>query len=128
VTGLTHRQFARAVVIASMAALLGGLFASGANAQAVTMEQYQHPKGEKDLNFNKPYLEGIKDGLIAYNMSVEDRLFCLGGNPPVLTFDRANDILLRWARKRGGEAVGLPLGLALLYSLKDAFPCKGTPR
>jgi len=111
-----------------MAALLGGLFASGANAQAVTMEQYQHPKGEKDLNFNKPYLEGIKDGLIAYNMSVEDRLFCLGGNPPVLTFDRANDILLRWARKRGGEAVGLPLGLALLYSLKDAFPCASAPR
>ncbi|MGZ3320230.1 MAG: hypothetical protein ACXU9C_04540 [Xanthobacteraceae bacterium] len=127
-TGLTQRQFARAVVIASMAALLGGLLASGASAQAVTMEQYQHPKGEKDLNFNKPYLEGIKDGLIAYNMSVEDRLFCLGGNPPVLTFDRANDILLRWARKRGGEAVGLPLGLALLYSLKDAFPCASAPR
>jgi hypothetical protein len=128
VTVLTHRQFARAVVIASMTALLGGLFASGASAQAVTMEQYQHPKGEKDLSFNKPYLEGIKDGLIAYNMSVEDRLFCLGGNPPVLTFDRANDILLRWARKRGGEAVGLPLGLALLYSLKDAFPCTSAPR
>jgi hypothetical protein len=128
VTGLTHRQFACVVIVASAITALGGLFASGANAQAVTMEQYQHPKGEKDLNFNKPYLEGIKDGLIAYNMSVEDRLFCLGGNPPVLTFDRANDILLRWARKRGGEAVGLPLGLALLYSLKDAFPCTSAPR
>jgi len=35
------------------------------------------------------------------------------GDPPVLTFDRANDIWLRWARKRAGEAVGLPLGLSL---------------
>jgi len=72
--------------------------------------------------------EGIKDGLVAYNISREDRLFCLGGDPPVLTFDRANDVLMHWARKRGGEAAGLPLGLALLYSLKDAFPCKSASR
>ena len=127
-TRLTHRQSACAVILASAAALLAGSLASGASAQTVTLEQYQHPKGEKDLNFNKPYLEGIKDGLIAYNMSLEARLFCLGGDPPVLTFDRANDILMRFARKRGGEAAGLPLGLALLYSLKDAFPCTGAPR
>jgi hypothetical protein len=61
-------------------------------------------------------------------MSVEDKLFCLGGMPPVLTFERASDTLLHWARKRSGDAAGLPLGLALLYSLKDAFPCNGTPR
>ena len=127
-TGLTHRQFACVVMLASSAAFSSGLLPTGANAQTVTLEQYQHPKGEKDLNFNKPYLEGIKDGLVAYNMSQEDRLFCLGGNPPVLTFDRANDILLRFARKRGGEAGGLPLGLALLYSLKEAFPCTSAPR
>jgi len=116
------------VIVASAAIALGGLLAPGANAQTITLEQYQHPKGERDLNFNKPYLEGIKDGLIAYNMSLEARLFCLGGDPPVLTFDRANDVLLRWARKRAGDAAGLPLGLALLYSLKDAFPCTGAPR
>ena len=126
VTGLTYRH---SVVIVALAAIFpGGLFASGAHAQTVTMEQYQHPKSEKDFSFNKPYFEGIKDGLVAYNISREDRLFCLGGDPPVLTFDRANDILLHWARKRGGDAAGLPLGLALLYSLKDAFPCKSTPR
>jgi len=116
------------VIVASAAIALGGLLAPGANAQTITLEQYQHPKGERDLNFNKPYLEGIKDGLVAYNMSLEARLFCLGGDPPVLTFDRANDVLLRWARKRAGDAAGLPLGLALLYSLKDAFPCTGAPR
>ncbi len=127
-TRLTHRQSACVVILASAATALAGWLPCGANAQTITMGQYQHPKGEKDLNFNKPYLEGIKDGLIAYNMSLEGRLFCLGGDPPVLTFDRANDILLRWARKRAGEAVGLPLGLALLYSLKEAFPCTSAPR
>jgi hypothetical protein len=121
-------KFACVATIASVTIFLGGLLSSGANAQTVTVEQYQHPKGEKDLNFNKPYLEGIKDGLIAYNMSLEDKLFCLGGMPPVLTFERASDTLLHWARKRGGDAGGLPLGLALLYSLKEAFPCKSTPR
>ena len=120
-------RFASVVMIAS-ATIFGGLLSADADAQTVTVEQYQHPKGEKDLNFNKPYLEGIKDGLIAYNMSVEDKLFCLGGMPPVLTFERASDTLLHWARKRGGDAAGLPLGLALLYSLKEAFPCRGTPR
>jgi hypothetical protein len=110
------------------ATVFGGLLSADANAQTITVEQYQHPKGEKDLNFNKSYLEGIKDGLIAYNMSVEDKLFCLGAMPSVLTFERASDTLLHWARKRGGDAAGLSLGLALLYSLKEAFPCKDTPR
>ena len=120
--------FARAVMMALATAFLGGWLPTAASAQTVTVEQYQHPKGERDLNSNKPYLEGIKDGLIAYNMSVENRLFCLGDGPSVLTFERANDTLLQWARKRRGDAAGLPLGLALLYSLKEAFPCKGTPR
>ena len=120
--------FARAVMIASATAFLGGSLSAAASAQTVTVEQYQHPKGERDLNSNKPYLEGIKDGLIAYNMSVENRLFCLGDGPSVLTFERANDTLLQWARKRRGDAAGLPLGLALLYSLKEAFPCKGALR
>ncbi len=121
-------KLALAVLIASATTFSGGLLCADANAQTVTVEQYQHPKGERDLNFNKPYLEGIKDGLVAYNMSVEDKLFCLGGMPPVLTYERASDTLLHWARKRGGDAAGLSLGLALLYSLKEAFPCKGTPR
>jgi hypothetical protein len=121
-------KFACVVMIASATTFLGGLPSSDANAQTVTVEQYQHPKGERDLNFNKSYLEGIKDGLIAYNMSIEDKLFCLGGMPSVLTFERASDTLLHWARKRSGDAAGLSLGLALLYSLKEAFPCKSTPR
>ena len=119
-------KFSRVVMAASAATLLGGLPSSGANAQTVTIEQYQHPKGEKELNFNKIYFEGLKDGIVAYNTSQEDKLFCLGGTLPILSFDRASDTVLRWARKRGTDATGLPLGLALLYSLKEAFPC--TPR
>ena len=115
-------------IIASATMLLGGLPACDANAQTLTVEQFQHPKGERDLSYNKSYLEGIKDGLIAYNMSLEDRLFCLGGMPPLLTFEQASDTLLKWARKRKGDAAGLPLGLALLYSLKESFPCKSPPR
>ena len=121
-------KFARVVMIAATTTLFGGWLASGANAQAVTVGQYQHPKGENDLNFNKAYLEGIKDGLMAYNTSSEDKIFCVGGMPPVLTFERASDTLLHWARKRGGDSSGLSLGLGLLYSLKEAFPCKATAR
>jgi hypothetical protein len=121
-------KFDRAVLIASAAALSGVLSCTGVDAQTMTAQQYQHPKNEKDLNYNKAYLEGIKDGLVAYNMSLEDKLFCLGGMPPVLTFERASDIVIQWARKRGPDGQSLPLGLALLYSLKEAFPCKGTPR
>jgi hypothetical protein len=115
-------------IMASMAFWLAGLPASDASAQTLTVDQFQHPKGERDLSYNKTYLEGIRDGLIAYNISLEDRLFCLGGMPPVLTFEQVSDTLLSWARKRKGDAAGLPLGLALLYSLKEAFPCKNPPR
>ena len=73
-------------------------------------------------------LRDVSNALIAYNMSVEDRLFCLGGMPPTLSFEQASDTLLLWARKRKGDAAGLSLGLAMLYSLKEAFPCKGTAR
>lgn len=74
-TGLLHCQtrLACVAIIASAATFLGGWLASGAHAQTVTIEQYQHPKSEKDFSFNKPYFEGIKDGLVAYNISREDR-------------------------------------------------------
>jgi hypothetical protein len=111
----------RSVSLAAM--LLGFLLPFGANAQTVTTEQYRHPKGEKDLNFNKAYLVGIKDGLLAYNMSSENKLFCIPGPIPVLSFEQSNDILLRWANKKGSDRDGLPLGLALLYGLKEIYPC-----
>jgi hypothetical protein len=101
--------------------LLGVLLSFGANAQTVTTGQYRHPKSEKDLTFNKSYLVGIKDGLLAYNMSSEDEQFCIPENAS-LTFDQTNDILLHWANKKGGRD-DLPLGLTLLNALKETYPC-----
>lgn len=103
--------------------LFGLLLSFGANAQTVTTEQYRHPKNEKDMNFNKAYLAGIKDGLVAYNMSSEDKQFCMPGTIPVLTFEQANDAVIRWANKKGADADSLPLGLTLLYGLKETYRC-----
>jgi len=115
-------RFDRGVTIASSVTLFIVLLSFSANGQAVTMEQYQHPKNENDLNFNKAYLAGIRDGLIDYNMSSETKLFCMPLNY-VITFEQANDIAMRWAHKKSINADKLPLGLALLYGLKETFPC-----
>jgi hypothetical protein len=115
------RGFARVVTIAP-AALLGLSLSLGANAQTVTLAQYQHPKTEKDLSFNRTYLIGAADGLIAYNLTTAHKLFCLPGGVLHLSFESANDIVIRWARKLGGGG-DLPVGRALLYGLKNTFPC-----
>jgi hypothetical protein len=108
----------------SLAVMLLGFFLSfSANAQTVTTEQYRHPQTEKDMNFNKAYLAGIKDGLIAYNLSAENKLFCMPGPIPVLSFEQANDIAMRWANKKAVNADSLPLGLTLLYGLKETYRC-----
>ena len=73
--------------IASTIALFGTVLLNEAAAQGITVDQYRHPDTEKDLSFNKAYLTGIKDGLTAYNMSVEDKLFCLTGDLPFVTFE-----------------------------------------
>jgi hypothetical protein len=111
----------RRISIAAM--MVGVLLSFGANAQTVTTEQYRHPKTDKDLNFNKAYFVGLKDGLIAYNISTANKLFCMPGTLPTLTFEQANDILLRWANKKRIDSDMLPVGLALLYGLKETFPC-----
>jgi hypothetical protein len=103
--------------------LLSCFLSFGASAQTVTTGQYRHPNGDKDLNFNKTYLVGIKDGLLAYNMSSEVKLFCMAGTIPVLSFEQANDIVMRLANKKGSDRDGLPLGLALLFGLKETYPC-----
>jgi hypothetical protein len=117
------REFPRVVTIASAVALLGLSLSLGTNAQAVTVAQYRHPDSAKDLNFNKTYLIGVADGLIAYNMSAVAKLFCLPGLLPKITFEEANDIVMHWVRKASGAA-DLPLGRALLFGLKEAYPCR----
>jgi hypothetical protein len=117
------RGFARVVTIASALALVGlsPLFAAG--ARAVTVGQYRHPISAKDLEFNKAYLMGAADALIAYNMSAVPKLFCPPGLLPTVSFEQANDMIMRYARKASGAA-GLPLARALLFGLKDTYPCR----
>jgi hypothetical protein len=95
----------------------------GAQAQNVTLGQFQHPKSPKDLEINKAYMFGAIDGVMAYNISLEDKLFCLRGPVGILTFDQATDVVMRWARKTSGSA-DMPLGRALMYGLRDAYPCR----
>jgi hypothetical protein len=115
----------RVDVVVTMAAALtlaGPAPSLAATHQPLTVAQYQHPKTPKDLQFNKAYMIGIKDGLIAYNMSADDKMFCLSGVIPHLSFDQANDIIMRWART-ASDAADLPLGRALLFGLKSTYPC-----
>lgn len=95
----------------------------GAQAQTVTLGQFQHPKGPKDLEVNRAYLVGAADALIAYNAAAEEKLFCLPGLTPKLTFDEANDLVLRWARKASGST-GVSLASALLFGLRATHPCR----
>jgi hypothetical protein len=114
----------RIAATASAVALFGTVLLNEAAAQGITIDQYRHPQTEKDLNFNKAYLTGIKDGLTAYNMSAEDKMFCLSGDIPVLSFEQANDTVMIWARKKGLDAGSTSVGRALLYGLKERFPCR----
>jgi hypothetical protein len=113
---------ARIGVFALAVVLFRIFLCANAYAQTVTVEQYRHPQNEKDLSINKAYFNGIKDGLVAYNMRAEEKLFC-SPEASTLTFERASELLTRWARKRGSGADGLPLSLSVLQSLQEAFPC-----
>ena len=99
------------------------LASSTASAQTVRLDQYRHPSEPKFEVFNRLYLAGVRDGLIAYSVrqDAKDRLFCI---PPktVLTTEQAEDIMLRFAEKRQlpGSA---PIGVPLLGGLAETFPC-----
>ena len=112
---------ARVVTIASTA-LLGLSLSFGAAAQTLTTDQYRHPKTAADLKYNKTYLMGVTDGLLAYNTSAEPRLFCPPGLLPKIGFDEANNLVMRYAHKASGAA-DLPLGRVLLFGLRQAYPC-----
>ena len=125
--GTAAPRLDRVARVASAALLFGISLSISASAQTVTLGQYQHPRTENDLSFNKTYMIGAKDGLIAYNMSAQEKSFCLPGVIPVLTFEQANDLVMRWSRKTSGSA-DLPLGRALFFALKEAFPCGSSAR
>ena len=95
----------------------------GAQAQSVTLGQFQHPKSPKDLEVNRAYLLGAAEALLAYNAAAQEKLFCMSGLVPKLTFDEASDLVLHWARKTSGST-GISLASALLFGLRAAHPCR----
>lgn len=113
--------FARVVTMVS-AALVGLSLSFSAAAQVLTTEQYRHPKSADDLKYNKAYLRGVADGLLSYNMSAEPRMFCPPGVLPKISFDQANNLVMRYAHQASGAA-DLPLGRVLLFGLRQAYPC-----
>ena len=107
--------------LVGMMAVLLGFACSTASAQSVRLEQYQHPSEPKFETFNKLYLAGVRDGLIAYSVNAKDHLFCL---PPstVLSPEQTEDIMLRYAEKKHLPGTIL-IALPLLGGLREAYPC-----
>jgi hypothetical protein len=106
----------------AIAALLN-LACGSASAQTVRLDQYQHPAEPTFKTFNRLYLKGVVDGLIAYSVAqnAKDRLFCI---PPkmAITVDQAENIMLQYAETKQLPG-NVPVGVPLLAGLKDAFPC-----
>jgi len=100
---------------------------SDANAATVRFKQYTNPSSEEFRTFNKLYLDGVKEGLIDFNMSLKwdsrPPFFCL---PSKLaqTVEQAEDIMVRKA-KTLADPDTIPIALILLEGLKETFPCDG---
>ena len=110
-------------------ALMIGLALNGhAAAQGMTINDYRRPNSQPELDFNKGYLTGVKDGLTAYNMALDDKLFCLSGEIPILSFEQANDLIMSWARKRGPDSGGTSVNRALLTAVRERYPCRAGAR
>ncbi len=101
--------------------------ASGANAATLRLKNYIAPEDEKQRILNAVYLDGLKDGLIAFNI-VSARngaapLFCLPPNL-ALTPEQADDILMREAKGRPYPD-DMIVSIVLLAGLRKTYPCGG---
>jgi hypothetical protein len=109
----------RWVVVAGLLALAP----NAASAQTVRLDGYRHPSEPKFEVFNKLYLKGVVDGLIAYTeaQKASDRFFCM---PPhlAITVEQAEDIMLKYADKKHLPGT-TPIGVPLLDGFREAFPC-----
>jgi hypothetical protein len=99
--------------------------ASSANAATLRLKNYIAPEDEKQRIINAVYLDGLKDGLITFNIALAHTgaapLFCL---PPklALTPDQADDILMREAKSHQ-QPDDMTVGIVLLAGLRKTFPC-----
>jgi len=95
-------------------------------ASDVRLDSYRNPENERFRIFNHLYLDGVKAGLIAYNVRIKSR----GGQPAfcipddlAMTTEQTEEIMLRSADKRSAKGDML-IALLLLAGLQDTFPCE----
>jgi hypothetical protein len=113
-----------------MSAAIALCVASSANASTLRLKNYVAPADEKQRILNAMYLDGLKDGLIAFNVVIARNggapLFCL---PPklALTPDQADDILMREAKSHPYPD-DMIVSIVLLAGLRKTFPCASIRR
>ena len=102
------------------------LAAAPVAASDVRLDSYRNPENERFRIFNHVYLDGVKAGLIAYNVRIKSR----GGQPAfcmpddlAMTTEQAEDIMLKSANRRAAKGDML-IALLLLAGLQDTFPCE----
>jgi hypothetical protein len=92
----------------------------------VTLRDYKVAKNENEKTLLKMYLAGVRDGLVYLNAELEiegrQRLFCMPDNL-VLTFEQAEDIMMRKAEKTA-YSDDFNISFLLKDGLKDTFPCQ----
>jgi len=110
-----------------MGAAIALCVASGASASTLRLKNYLAPENENQRILNAVYLDGLKDGLIAFNVALPRTgaapLFCL---PPtlVLTPEQADDIVMREVKGRSYPD-DMIVSIVLLAGLRKTFPCEG---
>jgi len=94
----------------------------------MSVVDYVSEKDADNRALNKIYLSGIVQGLQTYNgIQIADKqrvIFCVP-HALAISEDEADRILSTWiGPRRGQSADRLPIGLAMMYALAEAFPCQ----
>jgi hypothetical protein len=106
--------------------LILALAASASAEHTVKSYREAKAKGGEDAGLAEVYLAGIAHGFSWVNISAKDDsrepLFCA---PEKMALQTANyeQILESFLKRRSPNLENAPLGMVLLFALKDAFPC-----
>ena len=102
------------------------LTAAPVAAADVRLDSYRNPRNEAFRNFDRLYLDGVRSGLISYNLWTKRH----GGQPAfcmpedlAMTTEQTEDLMLKSADKRAAKGDML-VALLLLSGLQDTFPCE----
>jgi hypothetical protein len=108
-------------------ACLFALAASPAAAADVRLDSYRNPDNQSLRDFHHAYLDGVRTGLIMYNLWVKNHggqpAFCLKPEDFPITTEKTEEIMLKSADKHAAKGDVL-IAMPLLYGMRDAFPCE----